>query len=292
MTQSNAVTGFVGLGNMGSRMARRLVDSGQHVVGYDVRPVEIEGMAQVEDLRTLAHESDTVVLSLPDGNIVGDVCARLVAGSDRRVTTIIDTSTIGPEAAQRTFHALAAIGVQYVDAPVSGGIRGAERGTLSMMLATDQATFDRIDPVIAPIAARRFLCGSDAGQGQMMKLLNNFVFAAGMIATSEAIAAGLRHGLDATLMTEVLAVSSGRNMAATDIFPASIITGAYDFGFSTQLMRKDVRLYAEHTHEAPGLHEIGTLTSELWGRFLDTDPDSDLTRIFDWIRDGGAQQPG
>lgn len=277
------VIGVIGLGNMGSRMARRLVGAGRQVIGYDVRPVDVPGVGTVEDLASVAEEASILVLSLPHGAIVSEVCRRVLAVSTRSVQVIVDTSTIGPDAAKAMAELCAASGVAYIDAPVSGGIHGAEAGTLSMMIATDQATFDRLDPVLAQIAQRRFLVGDLAGQGQAMKLLNNFLSGT-MLATSEAVAFGVREGLDPALIIEVLNVSSGRSSASDDKFPRSVLPGTYDYGFATALMQKDVRLYAEGVRDASESHAVADTVAAAWKTFEEAAPNSDCTAIYEWVR--------
>ena len=287
MSNGSKPVGIVGLGKMGSRMSRRLTGAGHDVVGYDARPVSIDGVGTVEDLGQLVREAETVVLSLPDGSIVAEVCQRILAVAGRTATTIVDTSTIGPRAARSIAAALAEGGVRYVDAPVSGGIGGAEAGTLSMMVATDRATYERLEPVLAPIAKNRFLVGDEPGQGQTMKLLNNFLSATALLATSEAVAFGVRHGLDPALIVDVLNVSSGMNTASRDKFPQAVLPGTYDYGFSAHLMRKDVRLYREHVEGSPDLHGVADVVAEMWGQFEEAAADSDATYIYEWVRTGG-----
>ena len=227
-----------------------------------------------------------LLLSLPHGAIVSNVCRQILAVSARSVRVIVDTSTIGPDAAKAMAELCGAAGVTYIDAPVSGGIHGAEAGTLSMMIATDQATFDRLDPVLAPIAQRRFLVGGRAGQGQAMKLLNNFLSGTTLLATSEAVAFGVREGLDPALIIDVLNVSSGRSSASDDKFPRSVLPGTYDYGFATALMQKDVRLYTEGVQDASESHAVADTVAGAWRTFAEAAPDSDCTAIYEWVRAG------
>ncbi|OAI39404.1 hypothetical protein AYO38_07720 [bacterium SCGC AG-212-C10] len=283
----NAV-GIVGLGNMGSRMARRLAGAGHTIFGFDPSPVPVEAITRCDDLASVARSAGTIVLSLPDGAAVAAVCQELASSPGRAVTAVTDTSTIGPAAAIHAHAILATAGITYIDAPVSGGIQGAESGSLSMMIAASRETFERYDPLLAPIAKNRFHVGERPGQGQAMKLLNNFLSATAILATSEAIAFGVTQGLDPRLMLDVLNVSSGRNTATSDKFPRSVLDRSYDFGFATRLMTKDVTLYANSVHATESAHSVGDVVAQLWQQFEQVAPASDFTRIYEWISAANA----
>jgi 3-hydroxyisobutyrate dehydrogenase len=169
---------------------------------------------------------------------------------------------------------------------VSGGIHGAEAGSLAMMVATDAATFEALEPVLAPIAKNRFLVGEDAGQGQVMKLLNNFLSGTTLLATAEAAAYGVREGLDLALIIDVLNVSSGRSSASLEKFPRAVLPGTYDYGFATRLMQKDVHLYADAVAAIPESHAVADLVAGSWAAFGDAAPDSDCSFIYEWVRAG------
>ena len=136
--------------------------------------------------------------------------------------------------------------VGYVDAPVSGGVAGAVSGSLSMMVGTSAELFAEIEPMCSVLARNRFRIGDEPGQGQAMKLLNNYVSAAALAATCEAAVFGQRLGLDLSTIVDVLNVSSGRSAASQDKFPRSVIPRSYDFGFAGSLMTKDVSLYLDN----------------------------------------------
>ena len=183
----------------------------------------------------MAARADTVLLSLPDGSVVLDVVDAIAAAADRRTTTVVDLSTTGPAAAVEAAARLAAVGVTYVDGPVSGGVAGARRGTLALMYAGPAAVLEDHRAVLEAFAGHVVAVGTDAGQGQSMKLLNNFLSATALAATSEALTFGLAHGLSLPVMLDVLNASTGRNSATADKFPNRVLTGTYDAGFSTAL---------------------------------------------------------
>jgi 3-hydroxyisobutyrate dehydrogenase-like beta-hydroxyacid dehydrogenase len=224
-----------------------------------------------------------VVLSLPDGAASEAVARGLVTAADRVTTHVVDTSTIGTAAAETIATLLAEHDVAYVDAPVSGGLAGARARTLAVMYAGSDAACTRVEPVLAGLSDRRFRVGDRAGLGQAMKLLNNFLSATAMAATSEAVAFGRSAGLDLATMLDVLHASSGQSAAASKHFPAHVLTGRYAAGFTNSLMAKDLALYRAAVERQGSPREIGELTAALWERFAAADPGADFTRVFPFV---------
>jgi 3-hydroxyisobutyrate dehydrogenase-like beta-hydroxyacid dehydrogenase len=182
--------------------------------------------------------------------------------------------------------------VTYVDAPVSGGVAGAQTGALTMMVGVDAATFAALRPLLEFVAQRCFHIGTQPGQGQAMKLLNNFVSATALAATSEAAVFGSRFGLDLSQMIDVLNASSGRTTASSDKFPMSVIPGTYDFGFAGALMAKDVALYLEAA-EADGVPQpVAERIAEVWTEFTTIHPDADFTFIHKHIESVAEKRTG
>ncbi len=285
------VIGFAGLGRMGGLMAGRLVAAGYRLVGYDpagtlerIPP----GADDAESIEDLAAQADLMLLSVPDGAASRDIARRVAGSRGRRCTTVVDCSTIGIAAARECAALLAGVGVGYVDAPVSGGVGGARAGTLSMMIGAPTGLVESLDPLLANIAARRFRLGDEAGQGQAMKLLNNYASAAALAATCEAAVFGARLGLDLPTIVDVLNASSGRSAASEEKFPRSIINRAYDFGFAGALMTKDVGLYLESARDAEAPHDLAAAVAAVWQRFNAARPDDDFTAIHRYFEDGGA----
>ena len=202
--------------------------------------------------------------------------------------TVVDLSTIGIDAARRAHEVLAGAGIAYVDAPVSGGRAGARAGTVAVMWAGEAALMESHEPILAAMSKHAHHVGDRAGQGQAMKLLNNFLSSVAMVATSEALTFGLARGLDLETMLEVLNASSGRNTATSDKFPNSIVTGAYDAGFRTSLMVKDISLYLESVSAAGTPADIGAAVAMLWRGADEALPGSDFTRIYDFVRGARA----
>jgi 3-hydroxyisobutyrate dehydrogenase-like beta-hydroxyacid dehydrogenase len=252
-----ASLGFVGIGRMGALMAGRLIDAGHDLVLFDtnaaaVEPLLARGATQAGSPREVAEQVDAVLLSLP----TPDVVERVALGADglchgSAVRRVIDTSTTGPGVAGRVGSALAEKGVQWVDSPVSGGVAGARKGTLALMVSCPKAEFDAVEPILKTFG-KIFHVGEQPGLAQVVKLGNNMMAAAAILVSAEALAMGVKAGVDPRVMIDVINVSSGRNSATEDKFPRAVLPGTFDFGFATALSLKDVRLCCEEA-EAMGV---------------------------------------
>jgi 3-hydroxyisobutyrate dehydrogenase len=235
--------GIVGLGNMGGAMAARLAGGGAAVTGFDLHGPSVA--AALEAGVTIAGAvanvaAPVVILSLPQERAVEAVLGALLPSLERGAV-VIDTSTLDPLAARR-FHALSAsFGVDYLDAPVSGGPAGAAAGTLAMMLGGDAAAIERARPVLERMATRIIPVGGP-GAGQVAKLVNNLLVATHLAVAAEALRMGEAAGVKAEALLPVVNAASGRSAATEVNFPRWITSGAFDSGFSAGLMRKDVRL--------------------------------------------------
>ncbi len=236
-----------------------------------------------ESLEDLAGSVETMFLSLPDGAASLTVARGLAAMKDRKTKHVIDLSTIGPEAAKEADGILGTAGIQYIDAPVSGGQAGAKAGTITVMWAGPEDLLESHRDVMMSFCKNLFHVGPAPGQGQAMKLLNNFLSATAMTATSEAMAFGVSQGLDMKTMLDVVNVSTGRNTATSDKFPNRIVTGTYDAGFKTKLLTKDVRLFLENAKAAGTPSEVAQTIAELWRRCDEALPDSDFSRIYEFL---------
>jgi 3-hydroxyisobutyrate dehydrogenase-like beta-hydroxyacid dehydrogenase len=280
---ANLDLGFVGVGRMGGLMAPRLLEQGYKVTVFDKSAGAVEklrelGAIAAASAEEVADAADTVFLSLPTPDIVQNVATGALANG-KRVKTVIDVSTTGPKVASAVARELEKHGVTYVDAPVSGGLKGAREGTLAVMVACPKPTFELIRPVME-ILGRVFFVGEGAGQAQTLKLANNLL-AAGVIAmTSETLAMGVKAGLDPKVMCDVINVSSGRNSATQDKFPKSVLPGTFDFGFATGLSYKDVRLCVDEAETlgvpmlvGAAVRQFLAVTQAKYG------PDSDFTSM-------------
>ena len=229
--------GFIGLGNMGGPMAHNLAAAGHEVVCFDAAGTEAlapPGAPVAGSAAALAERANIVFLCLPDGPTVLKVAREIADCPDRAVGIVVDSTTAGMADARAAHDLLAGAGIRYADAPVSGGTKGAKAGTLAMMVAASDDLYAEIEPYIRPMAANARQVGTQPGHGMAMKLLNNFLSATAMAATSEAVAFGVSQGLDMTTILETVNLSSGRNTATEDKFPNRIATGAFDSGFATK----------------------------------------------------------
>jgi 3-hydroxyisobutyrate dehydrogenase-like beta-hydroxyacid dehydrogenase len=272
--------GFIGLGNMGFPIARRLVEAKHNVVAFDTRSEVIQklvalGAQGASSVRDVAERVETVMASLPSLQASRDVAADVIEGS--QVRRFVDFSTVGRETAIKIHDLLAQRGIVAIDSPVSGGVRGAENGTLAVMVSAPRADFDLLTPVLETIG-RPFYLGDKPGSAQTMKLANNLLAATGLVATCEAVAMGVKSGLDAAVMIEVLNAGSGATNASRDKFPRSILPRTFDYGFATALMVKDVRLYVDEAEALGVSMEVAKAVARLWEIVIaELGPDSDFT---------------
>ncbi len=277
--------GFIGLGKMGNPMAQRLLDAGYQLTVFDVRAesvaaLVVRGARAATSPAAVASAAQTVLLSLPDPAIVREVVLGADGvGSGTMVKTVIDLSTTGATAAREIAGALAANGIVGVDSPVSGGVAGAVKGTLAVMVACPQALFVDLEPMLKTFG-RVFFVGAEPGMGQTMKLANNLLSATSMAATSEAIVFGVKAGLDPAMMVDVINAGSGRSAASQDKFPKAILPRTFDFGFTNGLMYKDVRLCLEEAAAAGVPMTVGTAVRDIWKRaYEEIGGDQDFTTI-------------
>jgi 3-hydroxyisobutyrate dehydrogenase-like beta-hydroxyacid dehydrogenase len=241
--------GFVGLGQMGGPMSRRLLAAGYRLVMHDVRAQAVaalvaEGAEAAASPPEVAARAEVVLVSLPTPQVVRAVAlgpGGLIHGDAMR--TYVDLSTTGQAVAVEVAAALAERGIVTLDAPVSGGVRGAVAGTLAVMVAGPAAELERLRAVLA-VFGRVFHVGERPGLGQLMKLANNYLSATAIVATAEAVVLGVKGGLDPATMLEVINASTGRNTATEDKFPRQVLSGDYAAGFTTGLLTKDLGLCA------------------------------------------------
>lgn len=277
--------GFVGLGNMGVPMARRLIDAGHALVVTDMREeprraFEALGCKAVASAREVADAAETVFVSLPTPPIVEAVTTGengvIEGGAVKRV---VDLSTTGATTSKRIAGALAAKGIAHLDSPVSGGKAGAAKGTLAVMVSGPREHYAVVEPMLAHIG-KLFFVGEQAGLGQTMKLTNNLLSATAMAATSEAVVMAAKAGIDPRVAIEVINVGSGRNSASQDKFPNSILPRKFDYGFATGLMYKDLRLCMAEAEEIGVQMIVANAVKQLW-QITNTElgPDSDFTQI-------------
>ncbi len=277
--------GFVGVGRMGGPMASRLLDAGYSLCVFDtntdaVKPLVARGATVVGSPAEVADRAATVLVSLPTPAVVQAVALGdkgIVHGST--VKTLIDLSTTGPGIAAVVSRGLGERGITLVDSPVSGGVAGAQAGTLAVMVSCPKPTLAEVEPILKNLG-RIFYTGEKAGLAQTAKLANNLLAAAALVVSSEALAMGVKAGLDPQVLLDIINAGSGRNSATQDKFPRSILPGTFDFGFATALSYKDVKLCVDEA-EALGVPMVvgGAVRQMLAVTNARFGPSSDFTCI-------------
>jgi len=268
---------------MGFHMARRLIEAQHQLVVFDTRRDAVErlvalGAAAASSPKDVADRVATVMASLPSLQASLDVAT----GADgviegKRVKRFVDLSTVGSQMAVRIHDALKKRNIVQLDSPVSGGVAGAEKGTLAVMVSGPRADYEMLEPALAVIG-KLFFIGEKPGAAQTMKLANNFLSATAMVATSEAVVMGVKAGLDPTIMIDVINAGSGQNTASRDKFPRSVLPRSFDFGFATALMVKDVRLCLDEMKSLGLSMEVAEAVGRLWETVIrDEGPESDFT---------------
>ena len=265
---------------MGGPMASRLLAAGHAVTVYDPSATAVAGLVArgataAASAVGAATGSHIVMASLPSPATVRALAAEIAAVAGVKV--FVDLSTSGPAASAAVAATLAPAGIEVVDAPVSGGVKGAAAGTLTLMVSGGAQAVARTRPLLEQFG-RVIVVGEKPGLGQTLKLANNLMSAASMAIASEAMAMGVKAGLDPAVMLEVINASSGRNSATQDKIPKHVLNRRFDFGFANALSFKDVRLCLEEA-EALGVpmvvgaavRQMLSITQQVCG------PDADVT---------------
>jgi 3-hydroxyisobutyrate dehydrogenase-like beta-hydroxyacid dehydrogenase len=280
-----AEIGFIGLGNMGFPMARRLIQGNHRVVAFDTRSEALDravalGAHAASSPKEVADRAETVLASLPSPTASLEVATGptgVIEGS--RVKRYVDLSTIGSRTAVQIHDRLAERNIVAIDSPVSGGVSGAEKGTLAVMVSGPRNEFDVIRTALEAIG-QPFYIGEKPGSAQTMKLANNILAANVLVATSEVVVMGVKSGLDPPVMIEVLNAGSGGTSASRDKFPRAILPRTFDYGFATGLMVKDVRLYIDEAKALGVPVDVAETIGRLWEiAARDEGPDSDFTTV-------------
>ena len=278
--------GFIGLGKMGGPMAANVATAIPGLVCFDMAGTADRlpaGGVAATSVADVAARCTTILISVPDGAATQAVAEAILDSDQSVVETLIDLSTIGPQAAARSAALLAPAGITYCDGPVSGGAAGARAATISLMFAGPTAVLDAQRALLESFTGNIFHVGQHAGQGQAMKLANNYLSATALATTSEAVAFGAAHGLDMATMIDVLNVSTGRNSATVDKFPNRILTGSYDAGFSTAHMTKDVGLFVDGAAAINTADVVANAVVTTWRGCDAALPGSDFTEIWRYV---------
>jgi 3-hydroxyisobutyrate dehydrogenase-like beta-hydroxyacid dehydrogenase len=275
--------GFIGLGKMGLPMARRLIEAKHQLVVFDTRKEVVDalvgmGAQTATSPKDVADRTETVMASLPSLQASLDVATGaggVIEG--KKVKRFVDLSTVGSQMAVKIHDLLGKRNIVQIDSPVSGGVTGAEKGTLAVMVSGPRADYEAIK-VALEVIGKVFFIGTRPGSGQTMKLANNFLSATAMVATSEAVVMGVKSGLDPKVMIDVINSGSGMNTASRDKFPRAVLPRSFDFGFATGLMVKDVRLAVEEMRSLGLSMEVAEAVGRLWEAVIrEQGPESDFT---------------
>jgi 3-hydroxyisobutyrate dehydrogenase-like beta-hydroxyacid dehydrogenase len=280
--------GFVGVGRMGDPMVRNLLKAGFAVTIFDTNAAAVKALVELgakaaDSPKAVGDAAEVVIVSLPTPPIVQKVAGEVAGGS--KVKIFIDVSTTGPKVAVEVANALAAKGITAVDAPVTGGVGGAQKGTLAIMVGCETAMLARVTPILSALG-KVFHLGEKPGSGQLMKLANNLLSAAALAVTSEVMVMGVKGGLNPNVMLDVINSGTGRNSASVDKFPKAIMPRTFDFGFAIGLLLKDIRLCMAEAESlgvpmicGSAIKELLTITSLRQG------PDADFTTIIKSIEE-------
>lgn len=282
--------GFIGLGNMGAPMARHLRNAGHQVSGYD--PSEsararaaAAGVEVLHELAEIPGRSDVVILMLPNSGVVEEV----LVGDDGLLeqlapdSVVIDMGSSKPASTKALAAMAETVGVGYVDAPVSGGVVGAETGTLTIMVGGRETDVERVRELLGVLGGNISHLGPP-GAGHALKALNNLMSATHLLISSEALLAGQRFGLDVQVMLDAVNTSSGRSGSTEVKWPRYIVPETYDSGFGLSLMLKDMRIAVELAGECGLPSRLGQMAVELWAQADQAlGPGADHTRIASWL---------
>jgi 3-hydroxyisobutyrate dehydrogenase len=245
-----APVAVIGLGNMGVPMGACLIKAGYAVTGFDLleparQRFAAAGGRVANDIAGAVAGAQAVIMLLPNGKIVREAVSamrpHLAAG-----TILMDMSSSDPIGTRSLGEELSAAGTAFIDAPVSGGVRRAETGTLAIMVGGEGAIIDRVQPLLSAMGGSIFRTGA-LGSGHAMKALNNYVSAAGLVAACEAVVAGSRFGLKPDVIIDIINASSGMNNSTQNKFKQFILSKTWGAGFMLGLMAKDLRTALEVT---------------------------------------------
>ncbi|KGM48277.1 3-hydroxyisobutyrate dehydrogenase [Pseudooceanicola atlanticus] len=265
--------GFIGLGNMGGPMAANLAKAGHEVTGFDTASVSVEGVSLAATAAEAAAGRDVVITMLPNGQILRAVAGDIVPAMDAE-TVFLDCSTVDVASARDVAEQAEKAGLLPLDAPVSGGVGGAQGGTLTFMVGGSEAAFTKAKPLFDIMGQKAVHCGP-SGNGQAAKICNNMILGVTMIATCEAFALADKLGLDRQAMFDVVSTSSGYSWTmnaycpAPGVGPQSPADNGYQPGFAADLMLKDLRLSQQAAEAADADTPMGAAAAALYAQFVE-----------------------
>jgi 2-hydroxy-3-oxopropionate reductase len=271
LSESMTMLGFIGVGAMGGAMASRLLQQGAGLMVFDKNPealtrLESQGATIAKSARDLADQTETIFASLPNARVSREVALGddgIIHGA--KIKTYIETSTLGGDTVAEIANALGAKGITMLDAPISGAVMGAQAGTLSIMIAGPKPAYDSLNAILPLFTKKSFYLGEKHGAAQTCKLANNAIACIGMLAACEAIAAGLKAGVDEQTLLEVINTSSGANLFTREMFPAFIASRKFTGAGPIENGGKDIALFAEEAANIGATSKLASVAAELWG---------------------------
>jgi len=265
--------GFIGLGNMGAPMAANLAKAGHEVTGFDTAGIEVEGVANAASAAKAASGAEVVITMLPNGDILRRVADEIVPAMDKGAV-FLDCSTVDVASARAVAEKAQEAALLALDAPVSGGVGGAQGGTLTFMVGGDEKGFNIAKELFDIMGQKAVHCGP-SGNGQAAKICNNMILGATMIVTCEAFAMADKLGLDRQAMFDVVSTSSGYSWSmntycpAPGVGPQSPADNDYKPGFAAELMLKDLRLAQQAATDADADTPLGAAAMQLYEEFVE-----------------------
>lgn len=265
--------GFIGLGNMGAPMARNLAAAGHNVSGYDLAAPIPDGVTAVSRAADVATDADLVLTMLPNGSILRVVADEIIPAM-KAGAVHLDCSTVDVDSARAVADQAHSAGLDALDAPVSGGIGGAEAGTLTFMVGGSDEAYQTALPLFEIMGQKAVHCGP-SGNGQAAKICNNMILGITMIGTCEAFALADKLGLDRQAMFDVVSTSSGYSWTmnaycpAPGVGPQSPADNDYTPGFAAELMLKDLRLSQQAAEASDADTPMGKSATDLYAQFVE-----------------------
>lgn len=290
---SQPTIAFIGLGQMGAPMARNLLKAGYAVAGHDrdasvaSRFSDSPSFAWCASAADAVQGADLVILMLPDSTIVDHVLWQAESALSARMTPgalVIDMSSSDPMCSRENAKKLKALGLGFIDAPVSGGVKKAEAGTLAIMMGGEAASVERARPVLEAMGKTLTHVG-EAGAGHAVKALNNYVSAAGLLAVCEALAAAEKFGINPHLANQVFNASTGKNNTTENKVEAFMLSGAFNSGFALALMKKDLETANRFIGQVESGAEFSRHCLQIWtDANAQLEPDADHTMMYQYIQ--------
>jgi 3-hydroxyisobutyrate dehydrogenase-like beta-hydroxyacid dehydrogenase len=285
--------GYLGVGKMGQPMAGKLLDAGHDLFVHDIsaeamRPLLERQARQAASAKELAELCDTVIVSLP----TLDIFQHALSGPDgllagKALKTLVNTCTVGGPFIRMVEQQCTAAGITVIDAPISGGVAGAEAGTLAVMVSGEPARVAELTPLFRLWGKTVVVAGDRPGAAQTMKLTNNLLFAVAFVATSEAMTMSGQAGIAPETMLQVLNNGTGRNFITAQVFPKIIQPGSYDFGATLEILMKDVDLAIEQGEElGVPMWVCQAMRLVLKHGVFEGRAQQDLSRIVEIVEDG------